>query len=348
LPINGSEPQALALARQPEEKQLFPLLRFFEGRKQKCERCQVGHPSEIDASKTGASGQPPFRDQCLHVIARPVPEVHTTISLTPERHVNHRSPGRNAGHIKIQPDVAGLLFFWPGDGLLHFRFDRAIRQKAPVIFVRRISGHPRYLPILFDAARTEGSGHGFRTSAQWGYRQDGEMFFAQTWFSSYPAPDGQRVAAIIVDSSDDMRDREEQNLRQLQKSNRITAAAVSHELRNLCGAISLLCAHFSARQDVHLDEDFLALFSMVEGLKTITSFNLQSQVADTMEATPLRRVLDHLRIVIESEWNEIGGKVVWDLPAELPTVVADSHGLLQAFLNLAHNSHRASSGQAGS
>jgi two-component system, LuxR family, sensor kinase FixL len=29
------------------------------------------------------------------------------------------------------------------------------------------------------------------------------------------------------------------------------------------------------------------------------------------------------------------------LPAELPTVVADSHGLLQAFLNLAHNSHSA-------
>jgi hypothetical protein len=23
--------------------------------------------------------------------------------LTPQRHLNHRSPGRNAGHIKIQP-----------------------------------------------------------------------------------------------------------------------------------------------------------------------------------------------------------------------------------------------------
>ena len=56
-----------------------------------------------------------------------------------------------------------------------------------------------YLPILFDAARTEGPGNGFRTSTQCqGYRQDGEMFFAQTWFSSYAAPDGQRVAAIIV------------------------------------------------------------------------------------------------------------------------------------------------------
>jgi two-component system sensor kinase FixL len=199
-----------------------------------------------------------------------------------------------------------------------------------------------YLPILFDAARTEGPGHGFRTSAQCqGYRHNGEMFFAQTWFSSYTGPDGQRVAAIIVDSSDDMRDREEQNLRQLQKSNRITAAAVSHELRNLCGAISLLCTHFRERSDLHLDEDFHALFSMVDGLKTITSFNLQAKVADTVEATSLRAVLDHLRIVIESEWTEIDARVVWDLPADLPMILADSHGLLQAFLNLAHNSHRA-------
>jgi signal transduction histidine kinase len=199
-----------------------------------------------------------------------------------------------------------------------------------------------YVPILYDAARTEGPGDGFRTSAQCqGYRHNGEMFFAQTWFSSYQGPDGQRVAAIIVDSSDEMRDREEQNLRQLKKSNRITAAAVSHELRNLCGAISLLCTHFKGRPDIRLDEDFEALFSMVEGLKTITSFNLQARATEDTEATSLRKVLDHLRIVIESEWNEIDGRILWDLPAESPVVLADEHGLLQAFLNLAHNSHRA-------
>ena len=199
-----------------------------------------------------------------------------------------------------------------------------------------------YLPILFDAARTEGPGQGFRTSAQCqGYRQDGEMFFAQTWFSSYPGPSGQRVAAIIVDSSDEIRDREQQNLRHLQTSNRLTAAAVSHELRNLCGAISLLCTHFSDRPDLRLDEDFQALLNMVEGLKTITSFNLHANVAETIEATSLRKVLDHLRIIIESEWNDINGKVVWEFPDEWPRILADSHGLLQAFLNLAHNSHRA-------
>src|SRR5207237_622615 len=55
----------------------------------------------------------------------------------------------------------------------------------------------------------------------------------------------------------------------------------------------------------------------------------------------LREVLDDLRIVIESDWREIGGAVVWDLPAELPAVLGERHGLMQAFLNLAQNSHRA-------
>jgi len=52
-------------------------------------------------------------------------------------------------------------------------------------------------------------------------------------------------------------------------------------------------------------------------------------------------VLDDLRIVIESEWQGIDGAVRWRLPEKLPLVLADSHGLLRAFLNLAQNSHRA-------
>jgi C4-dicarboxylate-specific signal transduction histidine kinase len=60
-----------------------------------------------------------------------------------------------------------------------------------------------------------------------------------------------------------------------------------------------------------------------------------------LEEIPLQRVLDDLRIVIESEWTGIDGVVRWHLPQDLPPVIADQHGLLQAFLNLAQNSHRA-------
>src|SRR5262249_29355105 len=44
---------------------------------------------------------------------------------------------------------------------------------------------------------------------------------------------------------------------------------------------------------------------------------------------------------IEPGWKEISGAVHWKLPSEIPTVSAEPHGLLQAFLNLAQNSHRA-------
>jgi two-component system sensor kinase FixL len=201
-----------------------------------------------------------------------------------------------------------------------------------------------YLPVLADALRLESVPEGFRTAAQCqGRRANGEIFLAHTWFSSYSAREGSRLAAIVVDSSEEMRDREEQNLRLLDKANRITAAAVSHELRNLCGAISLVCSRVENKHGLALDDDFQGLANLVNGLERIADLELHARVGEAAESeeVPLQRVLDDLRIVIESEWTEIDGVVRWHLPQKLPLVAADQHGLLQAFLNLAQNSHRA-------
>jgi C4-dicarboxylate-specific signal transduction histidine kinase len=45
--------------------------------------------------------------------------------------------------------------------------------------------------------------------------------------------------------------------------------------------------------------------------------------------------------VVEPDWEEIGGRVTWEVPSVLPKVAADAHGLLQIFLNLCQNSLRA-------
>jgi signal transduction histidine kinase len=137
-----------------------------------------------------------------------------------------------------------------------------------------------------------------------------------------------------------MRDREEQNFRQLVKSNRIVASVVSHELRNLCGAIALLCSHLDQKHTLSGDEDFQGIISLVKGLEKVALRELHPQGAE-VEQVSLRQVLDHLRIVIESEWKDIGGLVRWRLLETNPLVVADPPGLLQVFLNLANNSHRA-------
>lgn len=199
-----------------------------------------------------------------------------------------------------------------------------------------------FLPVLADALRVDAAVGDFRTAAQCqGRTENGDIFLAHTWFSSYSAPEGKRLAAIVVDTSEEMRDREQQNLQLLIRGNRIAAAAVSHEVRNLCSAITMVAANLNEKHALARDEDFQALSGLVKGLERIASLQLQSRGQDAVEPVELKHVLDDLRIVIEPDWREAGGSLRWQVPDGMPTVLAERHGLLQAFLNLAQNSLRA-------
>jgi two-component system, LuxR family, sensor kinase FixL len=222
--------------------------------------------------------------------------------------------------------------------------NRAANSLFLIPDAQTIEGRPiaPYLPVLSDALRLEIGPEAFRTAAQsQGRRENGDIFLADTWFSSYTTPEGTRLAAIVVDSSEEMRDREEQNLKQLMEYNRIAAFGVSHEVRNFCGTISLLSSNLRDKHNLAGDEDYQGLVTLVKGLERIASFALHSRVHDAVEEVALRTVLDHLRIMIEPDWQEMDGTVKWDLPDTIPAVVADPHGLLQVFLNLAQNSLRA-------
>ncbi|MGB6944235.1 MAG: ATP-binding protein [Bryobacteraceae bacterium] len=222
--------------------------------------------------------------------------------------------------------------------------NRAAESLFQIPEAQRLEGRPigPYLPLLADALRLENGLEAFRTAAQCqGRRENGEIFLADTWFSSYLTSEGARLSAIVVDSSEEMRDREEQNLKHLMKYNRIAASGVSHEVRNLCGAIALLSSNLREKHSLAGDEDYAGLVTLVQGLERIASFDLHSRVQDTVEAAELKKVLDHLRIMIEPNWQEMDGIVRWELPNTIPEVVADPHGLMQVFLNLAQNSLRA-------
>ncbi len=231
-----------------------------------------------------------------------------------------------SGRVLAANQAANLLFAIPPPAHLHHR------------------SIERYLPILRDALTLGGIPEGFRTSAQcMGYRDNGEIFQAHTWFSSYQSPQGTRLAAIVVDSSEEMRDREEQSLQQILRSNRIATAGVFHELRNLCGAISLLCRHIADRHALAQDKDLIEVVNLIEGMQRMAAPDFPARVADAPihERVPLRPVFDSLRVIIEPEWREADGTIIWDVPAVPPYVMAESHILLQAFLNLAKNSFRA-------
>jgi two-component system, LuxR family, sensor kinase FixL len=199
-----------------------------------------------------------------------------------------------------------------------------------------------YLPFLAEALQLDTSAVGLRTAAQCrGRRDNGEMFLANLWFSSYSTSEGKRLAAIVVDSSEDLRDREEQGLRQLFAGNRIATAAIAHEVRNFSEAMAMLCEDLRRRHALSQDESLRGLDSLVSGLEAIASLDLRSPSPEAIQEVPLQEVFDNLRIVVDPAWREIEGTIRWCLPEFLPLVWAEPHGLLQAFLNLTQNSHRA-------
>jgi two-component system, LuxR family, sensor kinase FixL len=197
----------------------------------------------------------------------------------------------------------------------------------------------RYLPAL---GRLETS-QAFRTEMQCrGERTNGEVFLANVFFSTYKTAVGPRLAALVVDASEELRDREEANLEQLLAGSRILVGAVSHEIRNVCGAIAIIRENLIRSGILSGNKDFEALGSLVETLNKIASLELkQSSRNSPVGAIDLSEALDDLRIVLEPYCHEAEIALHWEIARDLPPVWADRHRLLQVLLNLTKNSERA-------
>ena len=197
-----------------------------------------------------------------------------------------------------------------------------------------------YLPSLQTVIKTQPS-RSFRTALQCtGQRNDGEVFLAGVWFSTYSTISGPRLAAIVVDLSEDLRNREDLSLNYLLKNTRILMSAVAHEIRNLCGAVLVVHKNLSQVKELESNEDFKALGSLIQSLERLSALELGS-AKQNGEVVELTSVLDEFRILIEAAYHESKIEVQWHVEESLPLVWADRYGLIQVFLNLAKNSHRA-------
>jgi two-component system sensor kinase FixL len=201
-------------------------------------------------------------------------------------------------------------------------------------------GISSYLPSLQTVIKTQPS-RSFRTALQCtGQRNDGEVFLAGVWFSTYSTISGPRLAAIVVDLSEDLRNREDLSLNYLLKNTRILMSAVAHEIRNLCGAVLVVHKNLSQVKELESNEDFKALGSLIQSLERVSALELGSTTQNG-EVVELTSVLDELRILIEATYHESKIEVQWHIEESLPLVWADRYGLIQVFLNLAKNSQRA-------
>ena len=146
---------------------------------------------------------------------------------------------------------------------------------------------------------------------------------------------------MVVDVSEDLRNREESSLQQFMAGSRIVVASVCHEIRNLCGAIGVVNANLGRNPALAASEDYRALATLVSGLEKIASLELRQTAAEAVDGIDVLALLDELHIVIEPPLRDSGIELRWSLPASLPLVWADRHTLLQVFLNLTKNSARA-------
>jgi two-component system, LuxR family, sensor kinase FixL len=199
----------------------------------------------------------------------------------------------------------------------------------------------QFVPALQAAVQTQRSRH-FRTELRCRARRtNGEVFLAAIWFSSYSTPRGPRLAAIIVDLSEELRDREELSLDHLLKNTTILMSAVAHEIRNMSGAVLVVHKNLSKLPELQNNEDFRALGTLIEGLGKLSAMELRPAMDQHVNTIELPSVFDELRALLEPSYREGGIEVLWQIDEDLPLVVADRYGLAQVFLNLSLNSLRA-------
>jgi PAS domain S-box-containing protein len=206
-----------------------------------------------------------------------------------------------------------------------------------------IVGQPigEFLPALQAVVQTQRARQ-FRTQLRCrGKRKNGEAFLAAVWFSTYTTLRGPRLAAIIVDLSEDLRDREDLSLDHLLKNTAILMGAIAHEIRNLSGAVLVVHKNLSRLPGLQNNEDFRALGTLIEALGQLSAMELRPAVDQRLDAIELSSVLDELRVLLEPSYREADIEVIWRLHEDLPLVSGERYGLAQVFLNLSLNSRRA-------
>jgi len=205
----------------------------------------------------------------------------------------------------------------------------------------------KFLPVVADLLQAAGTDQPYRSATNCrGRRANGEAFLACVWFATYPTRAGRRLAAIVTDTSEDLRDWQETSLQSLLRSTRVLVGSVSHEIRNICAAISVVHANLGRLAGVAKTEDYVALGTLAQGLSRLATVELQSPGEPEVGRSSLEQLLDEFRIVISPtlESSEVELQIM--LPENLPPVMGDRHGLLQVLLNLSRNSIRALEGES--
>src|SRR5262249_18070201 len=178
-----------------------------------------------------------------------------------------------------------------------------------------------FLPVLTKFQRKGMPSGVFRTDLETkGRRRSGQVFIAHLWLSTFRVGSETRLAVMIADESEELREREETALRQLLWNSRLMMGAVSHEMRNLCGAIGIVHANLRRVPALDKNEDFQAFGELLEGLRSVVAAELRLASEGRIARVQLAPVFENVRIVVEPTFQEAGAELIWKTPSDLPQV----------------------------
>jgi len=198
-----------------------------------------------------------------------------------------------------------------------------------------------FIPALSSALRY-GQSRMYRTALQCrAQRSDGEAFLAGAWFSTYSSDSGNRLAAIVVDLSEELCSREDLSLDYLLKNARILMSAVSHEIRNMAGAALVLHQNLTRVASLRENEDFDALGTLIHGLEKLSALDLSGDSEQERQMVEMGPLMDEVHLLIETICRNSEIELDWAVTDLPPSVWADRYGLVQVFLNLVKNSRQA-------
>ena len=133
-----------------------------------------------------------------------------------------------------------------------------------------------YVPALASVPSVNETDRIFRTQMQTRGQRQAEKYFSPTSFSPLMGHPQERVWrrywSTLQTTCGSVR---EASLEQLLAGSRILVAAVSHEVRNVCGAIGVMHENLSRQGSLRGNKDFDALGSLVETLAKIASLELK-------------------------------------------------------------------------
>ncbi len=267
----------------------------------------------------------------------------TAMQLSQElkEQVERREEAENQLKILVESSPAAIMTVDAG-GLIDIANLAAHQMLAVPDNTLRGSSIGDFLPMVGDLLKAAGGNLPYRSATTCrGRRSSGESFLACVWFATYPTRSGQRLAAIITDASEDLRDWQETSLQSLLRSTRVLVGSVSHEIRNICAAISVVHANLGRLNGVAQTEDYAALGTLAQGLTRLATVELHSPGEHELGDASVEQLLDEFRIVISPSLESCDAELRIEAQEHLPHVLGDRHELLQVLLNLARNSIRA-------